>query len=156
VIIPQNRFTEAESLLRDALQLYARTLQPDHQYVASAEYYLGEALLGQKRFAEAANVLEASMQRWRRADAPESRAARSQSALGEALYREGKVAEAERDLVYGFRVLSQDPSEDADTVQHARDRLVRFYSERGQRDKLDALLRSTSVVQPVATTAKAP
>jgi tetratricopeptide (TPR) repeat protein len=157
VIIPESRFAEAESLLRDALDLYARTLQPDHQYVASAEYYLGEALLGQKRFAEAATVLDASMQRWRRAGAPESRVARSESALGEALYRQGKVVEAEQDLAHGFSVLSQDQSEDTETVLHARERLVRFYSERGQRDKLDALLRSTkSIGQPVATTAKAP
>ncbi|HEU4655385.1 MAG TPA: tetratricopeptide repeat protein [Steroidobacteraceae bacterium] len=156
VIIPQARFNEAESLLRDALDLYAHALPPDHQYIASAEYYLGEALLGQRRFADAATVLDASMQRWKRADAPESRVARSQSALGEALYRQGKVMEAEEDLVHGYTVLSKDQSEDVETVTRARDRLIRFYTERGQREKLDALLRNTNAAPPVATTAKAP
>ena len=155
VVIPQRRFSEAEALLRDALDLYARTLPPDHQYVASAEYYLGEALLGERRFAEASEVLDASMRRWKRADAPPSRIARSQSALGEAQYREGRIEEAEGNLATGYRLLTADPAEDPLTVARARERLTRFYSERGQGGKLDALLKATANAG-LMTSAKAP
>ncbi len=156
VIMPQKRFAEAEVLLIDALNMYAKTLPPDHQYVASAEYYLGEALLGERRFAEAAKVLSASMERWRRAGAPESRSGRSQCALGEALYEQGLVADAEQNLTEGCRDLISDSSEDPMTVRRARDRLVRFYTATGQQQKLDILLRGINGSTTNVPMAKAP
>jgi hypothetical protein len=96
------------------------------------------------------------MNRWKRADGPDSRAARSENALGEALYREGKAAEAEDHLVHGFLVLARDESEDPDSAQKARDRTARFYIERGQRDKLDALLRKTQPAALITSASKAP
>ena len=46
VLLKQSRFADAEHVLRETLDLFAKSLPPDHQYVASAEHYLGEALAG--------------------------------------------------------------------------------------------------------------
>ena len=47
-------------LLRDTLVLYSKNMRGDHQYIASAEHYLGEALLAQQKYREAEIVLTRS------------------------------------------------------------------------------------------------
>jgi eukaryotic-like serine/threonine-protein kinase len=76
------------------------------------------------------------MNRWKRADAAPWRAARSQSALGEVLYREGRFKEAERHLSESSQALASDEKADREARVQARDRIIRFYLERGQRQKL--------------------
>ena len=139
----QRRFSEAEQELRDTLVLYAKNVPRDHQYVASAEHYLGEALLAQNKFREAEVVLTAATERWKRSGAPEWRSARSASALGEALNGLGRTDEAERYLVDSYRELSSDPGADHDTKRIARDRVSKFYTALGQREKLNTLLLQT-------------
>jgi TolA-binding protein len=143
VLLKQNDASEAETLLRDTLEMFARSLPPDHQYVASAEHYLGEALLAQNQFSDAEAVLTASMNRWKRTDAPAWRVARSKNALGEALFRQGRSQEAEQILVSTFRELSIEDA-DSESKRLARERIERFYRDRGQREKLAALLREVS------------
>src|SRR4029453_9375698 len=92
ILTKQGKYKEAEQLLRKALDVFARTLPGDHQYVASSEYLLGEVLLATHRLHDAEAVLTASRNRWLRSYAPEWRAGRSASALGEVLYREGRAA----------------------------------------------------------------
>jgi hypothetical protein len=41
--------------------------------------------------------------------------------------------------VNSYRIVSANPAVDARTQDVVRDRLVRFYTDRGQRDKLQAL-----------------
>ena len=48
-----NRFGDAEQTLRATLVLYGKNIRGDHQYIASAEHYLGEALLAQNKHREA-------------------------------------------------------------------------------------------------------
>ncbi|HEY6640689.1 serine/threonine-protein kinase [Povalibacter sp.] len=139
ILMRQGRFAEAETPVRAALDLYARTLPPDHQYVAAAEYVLGEVLLATNRLPDAEAMLTASMNRWKRTDAPGWRSARSASALGEALHREGHLREAEKYLVIGYRELTAESGVDNVTRQRAHDRLSRFYEESGQRQKMEAL-----------------
>lgn len=141
VLLRQSRFEEAEPILRNTLDLFAESLPPDHQYVASAEHYLGEALAGTGKLEDAEAHLTAATNRWKRTDAPEWRAARSASALGEVLHREGKDKEAERKLVDSYRVLATAEGVDPATRASARERVVRFYTETRQRPKLEALLR---------------
>ncbi len=124
--------------------MYARSLPPDHQYVAASEYLLGEVLLATRRLPDAEAMLTASMNRWKRTDAPAWRSARSASALGETLYREGHIAEAEKYLVQSFRDLSADAGADTETRQKARERVARFYTDRGQRQKFDELMFATN------------
>jgi tetratricopeptide (TPR) repeat protein len=143
-ILKQRRYAEAEPLLRDTLNLFTASLPPDHQYVASAEYYLGESLLGQGKFSDAEAVLTASMNRWKRTDAPAWRVARSKNALGEVLYRQGRMVEAEQALVSTFRALAVDEGADLDAKERAKERVARFYTQRGQAVKFAQLEREVA------------
>jgi serine/threonine protein kinase len=125
-LLELRRYPEAEATLRDALDIFADTLPPDHQYIASAENLLGEVLLATNRPSEAETVLTASMNRWKRGDAPPWRAMRSANALGEALYREGRTAEAEKYLSESLRELSTDPKADREARDKARARAKRY------------------------------
>jgi hypothetical protein len=80
------------------------------------------------------------MNRWKRTDAQAWRSARSASALGEALYRQGRSREAERYLRESFQVLAADPTADRETRMKAQERVTRYYLDRGQRDKLEQLM----------------
>lgn len=125
-LIELRKFAEAESLLREALATFAATLPADHQYVSSAEYFLGETLLATNRPTEAEAVLTASMNRWKRADAPPWRAMRSANALGEALYRQGRTTEGENYLSDSLRELSVDPKAERAAKDKARARAKRY------------------------------
>ena len=70
-------------------------------------------------------------------------AARSASGLGEALYRQGRAREAEPFLVNSYRTLTADPNADAGAQAAARERIARFYTDRRQGDKLQALIEET-------------
>ncbi len=52
-LIALGKYHEAEATLREALDIFAEAAPPDHQYIASAEYFLGEVLLATKRLSEA-------------------------------------------------------------------------------------------------------
>jgi hypothetical protein len=88
------------------------------------------------------------MNRWKRTDAPAWRSARSASALGEVLYREGRMREAENYLTRSYRELAADDSADRDVRIKARQRVERFYINRGQREKLNELMLATSGATP--------
>jgi eukaryotic-like serine/threonine-protein kinase len=138
-LIELRQYPRAESEVREALAIFGKGLSADHQYIASAEYFLGEILLATSRLAEASVILTASMNRWQRTDSPEWRVARSASALGEVEHRLGKFAQAEQHLAESYQVLSIAKGAEPAAVEKARDRLARLYRERGQLDKLKAL-----------------
>jgi tetratricopeptide (TPR) repeat protein len=125
-LIERRRYAEAEGRLKDALIVLAATLPADHQHIASAEYFLGEVFLATNRLTEAQSVLTASMNRWKRGDAPPWRAMRSANALGEALYRQGRTAEGEKYLSESLRELSTDPKADREAKDKARARAQRY------------------------------
>jgi eukaryotic-like serine/threonine-protein kinase len=125
-LIELREYPEAEATLRQSLKIFATELPPDHQYTASAEYFLGEVLLATNRPPEAEAVLTASMNRWKRSGAPPWRAMRSASALGEALYRQGRTQEAEKYLSESFREVSSDPNADPAAKEKARQRVSRY------------------------------
>lgn len=122
----RGEYHEAEAILREVLEIFRATLPADHQYVASTEYLLGELLLTTDRLSEAETILTASMNRWKRTDAPPWRAMRSANALGEALYRQGRTAEAEKYLSESLRELSTDPKADHEAKDKARARAKRY------------------------------
>ncbi|MDY0066960.1 MAG: tetratricopeptide repeat protein, partial [Steroidobacteraceae bacterium] len=140
VLIRLGDYEEAEQQLHRSLDIYAKALPPDHQYVASAEHLLGELLLAANRLSDAEAMLRAAMNRWKRTNSPEWRSARSQSALGEALYRMGRTKEAERYLAESYRVLAVEAGADRDARVKARERITQFYVDRGEPGKLEALL----------------
>jgi hypothetical protein len=125
-LIERRKFGEAESALREALHIFAEALPPDHQYIASGEYFLGELLLATNRLPEAEATLTASMNRWKRGDAPPWRAMRSANALGEAIYRQGRIAEGEKLLSESFHELASDPKADREAKDKAHARAKRY------------------------------
>jgi serine/threonine protein kinase/tetratricopeptide (TPR) repeat protein len=150
----QQKYKLAEEEARASLDVFAETLPPDHQYVASAEYLIGEILLATNRLTDAEAMLTASMNRWKRSDAPTWRAARSASALGEVLHRAGRVDFAEKYLLEGYTQLSVANGVDHQTRIKARERLARYYLDTGQREKLREL--QLAVSQDLSPTAARP
>ena len=141
--IERKEYADAETQLRAAITTFQKVVPADHPYTASAEHYLGEALLRSNQLKDAEAVFMAAMNRSRRANEAEWRAARSASGLGEALYRQGRAVEAEPYLVNSYRTLSADRNADASAQAAARERVARFYTDRGQLDKLHALTEET-------------
>jgi eukaryotic-like serine/threonine-protein kinase len=145
VLARRGKYKEAEDQVRRSLATFEKTLPPDHQYVAASEHVLGEILLETSQFRDAEAVLTAAMNRWKRsATAPKWRVARSQSALGEVLNRLGRSAEAERHLSQSYLVLAADENADRDARVKAQQRVTRFYTDRGQRQKLEELMLATN------------
>jgi serine/threonine protein kinase/tetratricopeptide (TPR) repeat protein len=144
ILLRRSKFKEAESQVRQSLESYERSLPPDHQYVASSEHLLGEILLATNSLDDAEAYLTAAMNRWKRIEAAPWRAARSESALGEVLYRKGRIKEAERYLVESYKTLAEDERADRDARVKSRERLQQFYTDRGQREKFEALMLATN------------
>ncbi|HKS55769.1 MAG TPA: tetratricopeptide repeat protein [Steroidobacteraceae bacterium] len=140
VLTARGKYEEAEQVARQSLAIFDKTLPPDHQYVAASEHVLGEVLLAKGELAAAESTLTGAVNRWKRTKAPAWRIARSESALGEAIYRQGRAAEAERYLVGSYRVLAAETKADREARVKAQDRITRFYTDRGERSKLEALL----------------
>jgi len=125
------RNEEAETHVRAALSIYSQTLPANHLYIASSQYLLGELLLARGDAAGAAEALRVSITICNESpDAGKWRAARSQSALGEALSRLGQDGEAERLLVESHRALLQDRKADDEYTKSARERLLGFLRAR--------------------------
>lgn len=137
----RGKYPEAEATLREALAVFAAKLPPDHQYIASAEYFLGEVLLATNRPREAEAVLAASMNRWVRSGAPHWRAMRSASALGEAIYRQGRTAEGSKYLSESLRELSADSKAELAAKDKARERAKRYLGE----SALSSLSKQSSI-----------
>jgi tetratricopeptide (TPR) repeat protein len=144
VFMREKRYAEAEPLLRETLELFAKNLPPDHQYRAAAEHYLGETLLATGKLTEAEAVLKAAMERWTRAGSSAWRSARSASALGEVLDKQGRVEEAEHYLTTSYEQILADPGADKESKRVARERVARFYSEHGQKQKLETLAQRSA------------
>ncbi len=148
LLTKRKKLTEAEDQLRRSLATYEQTLPPDHPYVASSEHLLGEVLLHKRELNDAEALLTAAMNRWKRTNSPAWRAARSESALGEVLYLQGRNAEAEQHLTQAYKILAADEGADRDARIAARERVERFYTARGQRERLEELLLATRNSQP--------
>jgi eukaryotic-like serine/threonine-protein kinase len=137
--IERGEYAEAEAQLRAAIAVFEKKEPADHPHRAAAEYFLGVTLLAMHRPNVAEAYFLAAMNRTQRAGEPEWRVARAASGLGAALYAQGRAREAESYLVSSYRTVSISQHADPGTQEVVRDRLVRFYTERGQRDKLQAV-----------------
>ena len=146
-LLSRNDFTAAEKIARSTLDTYRARLPMDPQYVAAAEHFLGEALLGQKRLAEAEQVLRASLARWQQIDALGWRRARCVSTLGEVLYSQGRMTEAEPLLLDGYRTVAVDLGADQHTKREIYQRLARFYRLSGRPEALAQLETHSNSLQ---------
>jgi tetratricopeptide (TPR) repeat protein len=131
VLLERGGLEEAESYLRRGLEIYERTLEPDHDYVTAAKHWLGETMIKAGQFARAQSELEQVIHMLTRSGAGDWRVARSESALGEALWKLGKVADAERLLSKSYEALTSAETADSKVLTAARERLEQFYRARG-------------------------
>jgi eukaryotic-like serine/threonine-protein kinase len=127
LLMERGAIAEAERDLSEALSLSVRTLGANHQYTASCGHYLGEVLLQMGNLQQAAQILQITIERWHMAGAPGWRAARSQNALAETLYRLGQTDAAKRLLIASYLDLQADPQTDKDALEQAKQRLARYY-----------------------------
>ncbi len=65
LLLLKGESAEAEKEYRDALKIYAATLPPDHQYVASAQTGLARALIELGRLDDAATAATRALTIWR-------------------------------------------------------------------------------------------
>ena len=144
-LIKLKEYPEAEATLRQSLGVLTTALPPDNQYAASAEYFLGEVLLGLNRLSDAEAVLISSMNRWKRSGAPPWRVMRSESALGEVLYRLGRTEEAVRHLSEGFHQLSADVNADLEARETARERFERYMKPSSAARRTDPTANSAAI-----------
>jgi len=144
ILSRRGKYAEAEQLARDSLATFDKTLPSDHQYVAASEHILGEVLLETKQYARAESVLMGAMNRWKRTNAGNWRVARTESALGEAIYHQGRASEAEHYLAESYQILASEESGDRDARIKAQERITRFYVDRGEREKLQQLMLATT------------
>jgi serine/threonine protein kinase/tetratricopeptide (TPR) repeat protein len=144
ILLQRGKRSEAEQQARRALTDFQNApLPPDHPYVSSAEHVLGEALLANGQLQDAEAVLTAAINRLKRNGGQPWRVARSESSLGEVLYRQGRNADAEKYLKRSYTALALDARADAEAKSKAQQRIRQFYLDRGQRDQLEALMMST-------------
>jgi eukaryotic-like serine/threonine-protein kinase len=139
----RGKYAEAEEQCRAALAVFDKTQPADHPQRAAAEYFLGISLLATHRPKDAERYFRAAMSRSKRIGDPRWRVARAASGLGEALYAQGRAREAESYLVNSYGIVSSSQNADVRTQEVVRDRVVRFYTERGQPDRLQALTNGT-------------
>jgi serine/threonine protein kinase len=144
ILSRRGKYAEAEQLARDSLVTFDKTLPADHQYVAASEHILGEVLLETKQYARAESVLIGALNRWKRTNAGNWRVARTESALGDAIYHQGRAAEAEHYLTESYQILASEENGDRDARVKAQQRITRFYVDRGERDKLARLMLATT------------
>lgn len=104
----KGRLDEAESLLRDALQLYEASVGPDHQYVASTLTELG-AVLTEKGLPQDAEPILLRAIEIRAQDYPATNplVAATNIVYGHTVARLGRYDEAERLLLDNFPHLGQ-------------------------------------------------
>jgi len=140
VLINRGKYAEAEAQCRAALAVFKKIQPVEPEQQSAAEYYLGVALLGTHRPQEAETYFRASLDRSTRRGEAEWRVARAASGLGAALYDQGRAGEAESYLVSGYRTVSSSQDADAMSKEMVRNRVVRFYTERKQTDRLQALM----------------
>jgi serine/threonine protein kinase len=132
IALERGQADQAERELRAALSVFTEsTLPPDHQYIAAAEHFLGEALLAREELPAAEAILRQAVDRWRRAGAPAMRVARSESALGEVLCKENRVPEGEAHLTNSLAVLKGVGGLELRLKLKARERLARCQKKNG-------------------------
>src|SRR5262249_50422039 len=107
LLLQQGEHADAEKEFREALRIYAATLPPDHQYVASAQTGLARALVELGRLDEATTAATRALTIWRDsvpADHPQI--ANVLAIEGQILAKRGDDAKAEPLLVANYDKLS--------------------------------------------------
>ena len=124
VLIQRHKYDDAEQNAREALSILKATNNTDHQYAASAEYFLALIYYNTNRKLQAIPVLRANIERWQRANAAPWYTARSQNLLGEILWEQTHNEEAANLLNASYKALTTaDSGASEDVIATAKQRL---------------------------------
>jgi tetratricopeptide (TPR) repeat protein len=126
-------YVGSERLLRDCLDVFQRRSK-NIEYMTTSEYLLGESLLGQKRLREASVALNSALNRARENNAPRWRIERIRNALGEVLYRKGRLSEGSRMLSESHDWLAKDRATNPITSRIVQKRMKWFAGVRRNKD----------------------
>jgi tetratricopeptide (TPR) repeat protein len=129
LLMRTRQFARSAELLRGTIDLYDAILPADHISRTSAEHYLGETLLEQKKYREAEVILQTAIKRMQRAGVPQWRVSRSMSTLGETLYRQGKIVAAKSLLLQSHAQLATDRAAKQTAQTKARERVTTLLRE---------------------------
>jgi TolA-binding protein/tRNA A-37 threonylcarbamoyl transferase component Bud32 len=95
-LLEEQRYSEAEEVLRQATRGQERTLGQDHEYTLDSKYCLGLALYNQNKHSEAENVFRQATCGWEQTLGQDHKhTLDSKYCLGLALYNQNKHSEAE-------------------------------------------------------------
>lgn len=125
LLIKQGKHREAITHAQTAMSILEKNKATDHQYMASAEYLLAQALFANNHAYQAKQLLIKNIERWKTNQAPEWRVARSENLLGAVFVAINKKQEGEKLLRQSFLELQQNNSgASPQVVSEARDRLT--------------------------------
>lgn len=131
LLVYRKDFAAAKSNLEAALKILERTLPADHQYIASAQYWLGEALLGLRDLNGAQAVLTKSSEVWKQGKAAPWLVARTESALGQVFAEQGDRDKAATYLNNAYSVLLKERGAQDESTKLALTRLQAFNGKNG-------------------------
>jgi TolA-binding protein len=128
----QNKQSEAEKVLRQAVRGREQTLGQDHEYTLNSKHWLGLALYQQRKYTEAEEVLrQAARGREQTLGQDHEYTLYSKHKLGEALYRRKKYSEAEEMLRQVVRGREQTLGQDHKETLNSKHRLgVSLYQQK--------------------------
>ena len=136
VLIEKKNFPEAERLLRASLGIYDRKLSPKHLYIPSVINILGQLLIQTGRAAETESMLRRAVDICQESLGSDNwRTARARSTLGHALTSLGHDEEAEPLLLDSVPIIEKELGPTHRTTQLALQRIVDFYTNRGELSK---------------------
>ena len=98
IVLRDEKFAEAESLLNEALAMQRQVFGEDHREVAASYDTLGEIMVAQRRFADADAAYRTAIAICERARLAEEVCPRARNNLGMSFYRQDRLDEAKREM----------------------------------------------------------
>lgn len=139
-LFAREQFESAEVELNRAERDFAELLPSDHPHFAFIDYLRAEIRLRSNRISEAEQLLRTAVDRTKRSFAIPWRIARAESALGEALYRQGQKEEGERYILSSYAFMHDARGVDMFARNRARERVIDLYKEQKRGAELDDFL----------------
>jgi tetratricopeptide (TPR) repeat protein len=149
----KGRLNEAESMLREALQLFEESVGPDHQYVGSALTELG-AVLAEKGLPQDAEPMLLRAVEIRTQDYPATHplVAATNTVYGHALARLGRYDDAEPLLIDNLPYLTPATGGADRRTRRALAWTVSLYEDWGKPEEADRYRQQMLPSKPMAST----
>jgi serine/threonine protein kinase/Tfp pilus assembly protein PilF len=126
--LQQNRFDDAETSFRRMLDIYRKVYRTEHYLHGIATSNLASVFSARKEYARAEPLFREAIGIYERTQSPRHmNTAIGRVKLGRVLLRQGRLREAERELLAGFEILQAQASPSVSWITSARTDLVELY-----------------------------